>query len=64
MKATYIGTGAQDDNLLCTVFGRDFPLGEAVEVSDMDDSVKERLRGNGTFTTDDPPAKAPAAPKA
>lgn len=52
MKATYIGTGDRGDDHICTVFGRDFPLNEAVDVSDLDPAHKERLRGNPTFQTE------------
>lgn len=62
MKATYIGTGARDDDVLCRVFGMDFPLNEAVDTSDLPAEQQALLDGNPTFTTDTKPPKAKPAP--
>lgn len=69
MKATYIGTGARDDDLDCTIFGRTFRLGETVDLTDPDlgaPVTKEQqilLQGNPTFETDGDPEDPPGAKK-
>lgn len=64
MKATYIGTGARDDDETCTVFGVDFKQGEAVDVSGLTEEQRNLLDGNPTFETDSKPKKSAAAPAA
>lgn len=69
MKATYIGTGARDDDIDCMVFGRTFHLGDAVDVLDTDTGPaltleqQQLLVGNPTFETDGEPADPPAPKK-
>lgn len=64
MKATYVGTGARDDDIVCSVFGREFTLNEALDVSDLTEEQQALLDGNPTFETDSKPKKASAAPSA
>lgn len=61
MLATYISTGDQDDDRVCRVFGLEFPIGEAVDVSDLPTAQQTLLKGNRTFTVEDGPAKPKAA---
>lgn len=48
MRVTYIGGGDASDSVVCTVFGHDFPRGEAVEM----DAVPPKLRTNPTFVVE------------
>jgi len=62
MRVTYVGTGARDDDQVCAVFGRDFPVGESVDVSDLPEAQQSLLKGNPTFSVDDgAPAKKAAS---
>ena len=54
MKATYLGDGA---DAACTVFGKDFPAGEAVDVSDLHPDHQAKLVANGMFKTSGKPAE-------
>lgn len=65
MKATYIGTGDRGDDVTCKVFGKDFQLNEPLDITDLPEDHKARLKGNPTFVIDgDKPDPKPAAPKA
>lgn len=49
MDATYIGTPCDGVTGEVTLFGLVFPKGEAVDISGLEPSERERLAGNGTF---------------
>lgn len=61
MDATYIGSGAADENRLCTVFARTFVLGEPTPIDDLPAAFIQKLKGNGTFTVEGDLKKIPRA---
>ncbi len=61
MKATFKGEDKGGDTE-CIVFGRVFPAGEPVDVSDLDPVYQRKLAGNPMFDTTSG-GRAPKAPK-
>lgn len=49
MDAIYIGTPCDEVTAEVTLFGLVFLKGEAVDISGLEPSERERLAGNGTF---------------
>lgn len=53
MKVTYIGTPDDNDTEAVFLFGKEFPRGEAVDVSDLSEEHQTKLAGNPTFLAGD-----------
>jgi hypothetical protein len=65
MKATFIGSGPDDETKVCTMFGIDFFRGHEVDVSELPDGFREKLRGNRHFEVsgEEPARRGPGRPR-
>jgi hypothetical protein len=65
MKATFIGSGPDDETKVCTMFGIDFFRKHEVDVSELTEMCQVKLRGNRHFEVvgDEPAKRGPGRPR-